>query len=72
MELTRKILIKLGFTKKGKNWTNWILDLTEDEKGIFTFDCGRIYADIETVEELEKLWKVIKADEQVELDVNAL
>jgi len=72
IKLTKEILFKLEFTKKGKIWTNWILDLSEDEDGIFTFDCGRIYLDIETVEELNNLWKTIKADEQVVLHINKL
>ena len=72
MKLTRDILIKLGFTKKGKKWTNWIIDLTEDEEGIFTFDEGRIYCDIETVEHLNDLWKVTGAEEQFPLEINTL
>ncbi len=72
MKTTKERLIKLGFKNKGKIWSKYILDLTEDEEGIFSFDEGRIYQDIETVEQLHILWKVIGAEEELPLDVNIL
>ncbi len=72
MKLTREILTKLGFKNNGKIWTNWKLDLTEDEPNIFSFDEGRIYFDVETVEELHTLWKVIKAEDVIPLPLNVL
>jgi len=62
MKLTREVLTKLGFENRGKIWTKWKLDLTEDEPNIFSFNEGRIYFDVETVEHLYELWKVIKAE----------
>ena len=72
MELTREILTKLGFEKNGTRWTKWKLDLNEDEPHCFSFDEGRIYFDVETVKELHTLWKVIKAEDEMPLPLNAL
>jgi virulence-associated protein VapD len=72
MKLTREILTKLGFENKGKIWTKWKLDLHEDEPHYFSFDEGRIYFDVETVEELHTFWKVIKAEDEMPLPLNAL
>lgn len=72
MRLTREILTKLGFINHGNIWTKWILDLHEDDPHYFSFNEGRIYFDVETVEELHNLWKTIKAEEQMPLPVNVL
>tara|TARA_R110000744_G_scaffold357580_2_gene464437 strand:+ start:406 stop:624 length:219 start_codon:yes stop_codon:yes gene_type:complete len=72
MKLTKEILIKLDFVQKGQKWTKWKLDLWEEEIGVFSFDESRIYVDIETVEHLHNLWKVIGAEEDLPLEVNAL
>lgn len=72
MELTREILTKLGFEKKGTRWTKWKLDLYEEEPHYFIFYEGRIYFDVETVEELHTLWKVIKAEDEMPLPLNTL
>lgn len=67
MKLTKEILLKLGFEKKGKIYTRWKLDLHEDEPGVFSFHEGRIYFDVETVKKLHKLWIMINAEEQMPL-----
>lgn len=72
MKLTREILIKLGFTKNGNIWTKWKLDLYEYDPHYFSFDEGRIFFDVETVDELHTLWKVIKAEAEMPLPLNAL
>ena len=72
MRLTKKILEKLGFENKGKIWTKWVLDLHEDEPNVFSVDVGRIYFDVETVEELHDFWKVIKAEEDMPLLIDSL
>ena len=72
MKLTREILTKLGFENKGKIWSKFILDLTEDESDIFTFDVDRIYQDIETVKQLGDIWKIIGAEEQLHLEIEKL
>lgn len=72
MKLTREILTKLGFENKCNIWTKWKLDLREYDPHYFSFDEGRIYFDVETVEELYTLWRVIKAEDEMPLPLNAL
>jgi len=72
MKLTREILRKLDFEKNGKIWTKWKLDLHEDDPHHFSFDEGRIYFYIETVEELYIFWKLIKAEDEMPLPLNIL
>ena len=72
MKLTREILTKLGFEKNGKIWTKWKLDLHEDDAHYFSFDEGRIYFDVETVEELQALWLVIKCEDEMPLPIENL
>ena len=67
MKLTRGILKKLGFENKGIKWTKFNLDLVEDEEGVFSFDLGRIYFDVETVEELKNIWVALKQEEMLPL-----
>lgn len=72
MKLTEEILTKLGFMNNGKLWTKWKVDLWEDESGVFSVDVGRIYFDVETVEELHNFWKAIKAEVDMPLLVDSL
>ena len=72
MKLTNEVLFKLGFENKGRIWSKYKLDLHEDEIGIFSFNEGRIYFDVETVDELHTLWKVIKAESDMPLPLNKL
>ena len=72
MRLTREILKKLGFENNGKIWSKWKLDLIEDDPHYFSFDEGRLYFDVDTVEELYALWKVIKAEDEMPLPLNAI
>ena len=67
MKLTRGILKKLGFKNKGRKWTKFNLDLIEDEYEVFSFDLGRIYFDVETVEELKNIWVALKQEEMLPL-----
>lgn len=62
MDLTSGVLINLGFTQKGKKYTKWMLDLHEDEPGVFSVNLGRIYFDIETVNKLQDFWNIIGAE----------
>lgn len=72
MKLTEEILLELGFEKKGKTFTRWMLDLSEDEPGIFSYNAGRIYFDVDTVEKLRDFWKLIDTENEYRLPINAL
>jgi hypothetical protein len=72
MKLTKEILIKLGFEKKGKIYTRWMLDLHEDDPGFFSFHEGRIYFDVETVEKLHQLWIMINAEKEMPLQISKI
>jgi len=64
--LTEEWLLKFGFEKSGINhikWTKWKMFLVEDEKGIYSFDLGRIYNDILTIHQLQNLYFALTNEE---------
>lgn len=68
IEINKSKLEQLGFEitplTNGRNRaTKWKIDLFEDEKGIWSFDLGRIYIDINFLHELQNLFFALTGTE---------